>query len=247
MLGGVDVTGALQGGQLGANIALRDRTLPAYQGQIDEFAKTLAGRFADQGLALFTDASGAVPAGGGSPAQAGYVGFADAIQVNPAVQANAALVRDGTAAIAGSATGASAFTPNPVGGPAGFATLISRVLNNSFGAQIQTGVPQPSPNTAGLGPAGTLNASYAPPTTLGGFAAAVVGSEAADSGDVAGRLTTEQAVQTSFSTKLTGETGVSIDAEMSLMITLQSAYGANAKVMSAAHTMFSQLLAAVPT
>ncbi|HSU06518.1 MAG TPA: flagellar hook-associated protein FlgK [Acetobacteraceae bacterium] len=247
LLGGVDVTAALQGGQIGANIGLRDRTLPAYQGQLDEFARTLAGRFADQGLTLFTDASGAVPAGGGTPVQAGYVGFADEIQVNPAVQTNPALVRDGTGAIAGSPTGASAFTPNPAGGPAGFSTLLTRILNNSFGAQVQTGVAQPAPNTAGLGPTGTLNAPYAPPATLGSFATALVGSEAADSADVTGRLTTEQAVQTSFSTRLTSETGVNIDAEMSLMITLQNAYGANAKVMSAAHAMFAQLLAAVPT
>jgi flagellar hook-associated protein 1 FlgK len=246
MLGGVDVTNDLQGGQLGANIGLRDRTLPAYQAQLDEFARTLADRFSSQGLALFTDAAGAVPAGGGSPVQAGYVGFSGMIQVNPAVQANPALVRDGTTAIAGSASGASAFTPNPAGGPSGFTVLITRVLDNTFGSDVQAGVPQPAPNTAGLGPAGTLNAPYSAPATLGAFAAALVGSEAADSADVTSRLATEQAVQTGFSSKLTSETGVNIDAEMSLMITLQNAYGANAKVMSAAHDMFAQLLAAVP-
>ncbi len=129
MLGGVDVTDQLQGGSLGANITLRDTTLPTYQGELDEFAQNLASRFAAQGLELFTDASGNVPAGGGTPVQSGYVGFASEIQVNPAVQSNPALVTDGTTAIAGSSAGASAFTPNPPGGPAGFTTMITRLLD----------------------------------------------------------------------------------------------------------------------
>ncbi|MGH7153713.1 MAG: flagellar hook-associated protein FlgK, partial [Acetobacteraceae bacterium] len=114
-LGGADVTGALTGGQLGAQISFRDTALPTDQAELDEFSQNLASRFSDQGLALFTDASGSVPAGGGAPVQAGYVGFAAEIQVNPAVRADPALVRDGTTVIAGSASGASAFTPNPVG------------------------------------------------------------------------------------------------------------------------------------
>ena len=76
MLGGVDVTQQLTGGQLGANITLRDTTLPTYQAGLDEFSQNLASRFAAQGLTLFTDANGNVPAGGGTPTQSGYVGFA---------------------------------------------------------------------------------------------------------------------------------------------------------------------------
>jgi flagellar hook-associated protein 1 len=37
-MNGVDVTAALSGGELGANITLRDQTLPGYQAQLDEFA-----------------------------------------------------------------------------------------------------------------------------------------------------------------------------------------------------------------
>ncbi len=112
-LGGVDVTRQIGGGTLGARIALRDTTLPTDQAELDEFSQNLASRFDAQGLRLFTDASGAVPASGGTPAQAGYVGFSSSIQVNAAVAATPALVRDGTQAVAGSATGATAFTPNP--------------------------------------------------------------------------------------------------------------------------------------
>src|SRR6185312_12391731 len=121
-MGGADVTGQLTGGRIGADVTLRDATLPTYQAELDEFAQNLASRFDAQGLTLFTDPAGAVPPGGGVPAQAGYVGFAAIVQVNPAVQANPALVRDGTTTIVGNPLGASAFTPNPPGGPAGFNT-----------------------------------------------------------------------------------------------------------------------------
>jgi flagellar hook-associated protein 1 FlgK len=123
-LNGVDVTASLGGGQLGANITLRDQTLPGYQAQLDEFAETLSNRFAQQGLALFTDPAGNVPVATPPPTQSGYIGYASIIQVNPAVATQPSLVRDRTNTIAGSPTGASAFTPNPPGGPLGFNTLI---------------------------------------------------------------------------------------------------------------------------
>ncbi|MDE2581519.1 MAG: flagellar hook-associated protein FlgK [Rhodospirillales bacterium] len=244
-LGGVDVTTALTGGQLGANLTLRDATLPADQAQLDEFSQNLASRFAAQGLSLFTDAAGAVPAGGGTPVQAGYVGFAAVIQVNPAVTASPSLVRDGTTAIAGSATGASAFTPNPPSGPAGFSTLISRILTYALGADAQAGVAQPASHTTGLGATGTLSAPYAPPATLGDIATALVGAQAADSATTTSQLATAQATQTTLQGKLTSQSGVNMDTEMSTMIALQNAYGANAKVMAAVQAMFTQLLGSI--
>ncbi len=244
-LDGVDVTQQMTGGQLGANVTLRDVTLPTYQAGLDEFSQNMASQFAAQGLTLFTDPNGNVPASGGSPVQSGYVGFAAEIQVNPMVQGSPSLVRDGTTAIAGSPTGASAFTPNPPGGPAGFTTLITRVLNYALGADAQSGVPQPAANTTGLGASGTLAAPYLAPATLSAFASTLTGAEANDSAATTGKLNTEQAVQTTLNTQLTSQTGVSIDQQMSLMIQLQNAYGANAKVMSAVQSMFTTLLQAV--
>src|SRR5208282_57615 len=141
--------------------------------------------------------------------------------------------------------GASPFTPNPPGGPAGFTTLITRVLNNALGADAQSGVPQPAANTTGLGPDGTLTAPFAAPATLGDFVTALTGAEAADSANTTSQLSTEQAVQTTLANQLSSQSGVNIDQQMSLMIQLQNAYGANAKVMSAVQNMFTQLLAAV--
>lgn len=241
-LRGQDVTARLVGGMLGANITLRDATLPAGQAQLDEFAQTLSERFAQQGLRLFSDASGTVPARTGTPAQGGYVGYAAAIQVNPAVAASPSLVRDGTETVTGSPTGASAFTPNPLGGPAGFTGLIQRVLNFALGAEAQAGVGQPAPATTGLGPSGGLSAPYAPPATLASFATAMVAAEAQDSAAATTALGNETAVQTALQGKFTSASGVSMDTEMSTMIQLQGSYGANAKLISAVQAMWNQTL-----
>jgi flagellar hook-associated protein 1 len=244
-LGGNDVTNQLLGGRIGANIALRDDTLPTDQAELDEFSQSLAGRFDAQGLTLFTDPTGAVPTSVPPPVQNGYVGFASTIQVNPAVQAQPSLVRDGTHVVAGSPVGASAFTPNPPGGPAGFSTMIQRVLDNTLGAEAQTGVPQPASSTSNLGPAGNLTTPYAAPATLGQLAATMLASQAQDSAGTTTRLGMEQTVQTTLAGKLSGESGVNMDTEMSSMIQLQNAYGANARVIAAIQAMWTQLLNAV--
>ena len=245
MLNGRDVTSQMQGGQIGANIVLRDTTIPTYQAALDEFSQTLASRFSAQGMTLFTDPTGAVPTGGGSPAQSNYVGFAATIQVNPAVTANPSLVRDGTDAVTDSPTGASAFTPNPAGGPAGFTTLVARVLTYALGPNAQAGVPQPTPNLGGLGPDGTLQLTFGTPQALSDFANSLVGSQAQDSAATTDKLQTEVAVQTSLTGKLTAETGVNMDHEMASVVALQNAYGVNARVIAAAQAMWTQLLSAV--
>jgi flagellar hook-associated protein 1 FlgK len=245
-LNGADITNQMQGGRIGSDITLRDTTLPTNQAELDEFSYGLASQFSAQGLTLFTDPTGNVPTGGGTPAQAGYVGFAATIQVNPAVTAAPNLVRDGTTAIAGSATGASAFTPNdPVTGQAGFTTLINRLLNNTFGTQVQAGVSQPALNTSGLGATGTLSAPFSAPQSLSDYATDLVSSQAQTSATTTGNLTTEQTMQTSLNAKISSVSGVNMDTEMSQMIGLQNAYGANARVIAAVQSMFQQLLQAV--
>jgi flagellar hook-associated protein 1 FlgK len=245
-MNGVDITGLLQGGQLGADITLRDATLPTFQGELDEFSHSLASRFDAQGLTLFSDPNGDVPAGGGKPVQEGYVGFASEIQVNPEVLDDASLVRDGTHAVPDSPTGASAFTPNPPDGPAGFTTLINRVLSFALGADAQSDVPQPPSATSGLGPDGTLSAPYGAPRTLADNASALVSAQAAVSAAATNQLSTEQAVQTTLNSNLTSAFGVNMDSQMSLAIQLQNAYGANARVISTVQSMFTQLLQMIP-
>jgi flagellar hook-associated protein 1 len=166
-LNGIDVTGQLGGGRLGEYVALRDSTLPRYQAEADVLASTLAGRLDAQGLRLFTDAQG----GGVSDPTASYagssqVGFAGRIRLDPAVEANPALLRDGTHAVAGSAGGPTAFTPNPAGGPAGFTTLIDRVLDFGLGTRASAGAPWPAIRTGGLGPDGTRQSPFVAPQDL---------------------------------------------------------------------------------
>lgn len=244
-LGGVDVTQQMTGGSLGANLTLRDTTLPTDQAELDEFSQNLASRFSAQGLTLFSTPSGSVPAGGGAPLQSTYVGFASVITVNPAVVASPSLVRDGTNPIVGSALGASAFTPNPPGGPQGFSTLITRVLNFTFGTEAQSGVAQPVSNTLGLGATGTLDAPYTAPTDLSGIASTMLASQAEVSSAATTALGTAQAVQTSLQSNASAAQGVNIDAQMSTMIALQNAYGANAKVMAGVEQMWTALMSAV--
>jgi flagellar hook-associated protein 1 FlgK len=237
-LGGADITSQMTGGQIGADITLRDTTLPTDQAELDEFAQGLSSRFAGQGLTLFTDPGGNVPVGGGNPAQAGYVGYAATIQVNPAVTADPSMVRDGTNAVA-----SIGFTPNPSGGPAGFTGLITNIVNYTFGTQVQNGVAQPAMNTSGLGASGNLTAPFsAAGDALSDFATSFVSSQAQLSATTTSDLTTEQALQTSLNAKISAISGVNMDTEMSQMLGLQNAYGTNARIIAAAQAMFTQLL-----
>lgn len=245
MLGKTDVTQQLTGGQIGASIELRDKTLPVYQGELDEFSQTLRARFAAQGLQLFSTPSGAASLIFPPPLQTGYIGYAGTISVNPAVLAAPSAVRDGNLLVVGSPAGASAFTPNPPGGPASFSGLTDRVLSFAFGAQAQVGVPQPAPAVSGLGPLGNLSAPYSAPQDMGGFATALVATQSADIGATTTRLDTETSVQASLKARVTSSSGVSTDGELAKMVGLQNAYGANARIIAASQAMWTQLLNAV--
>jgi flagellar hook-associated protein 1 len=240
MLGGTDVTNQMTGGQVGADITLRDTTLPTDQAELDEFSQSLSSRFANQGLTLFTDPTGNVPVAGGAPAQSGYVGYSSTIHVNPAVIQTPSLVRDGT----NPPTVGAGFTS----GPAGFTTLISNIINYTFGTtqSANAGDDQPTMNTQHLGANGNLSAPFnAAGDALSDFATSLVSSQAQQSAATTSNLTTQQALQTSLNAKVTSVSGVNMDTEMSQMLSLQNAYSANARVISAIQAMFTQLLQAV--
>lgn len=243
-LHGLDVTLSLNSGSIGAALALRDSTLPTYQGTLDEFAQTLATRFSDQGLTLFSDPSGTVPTPApAGPRQAPYVGFAGTITVNPAVRAQPSLVRDGTQAIAGG--GATAFTPNPPGGPAGFTGMITRVISYALTGSIAPGIAQPSPNLAAMGPTGTLASPIAAPAALGDFATALLAGQAADATDAANTATTSGDTQKALQQSLSQSSGVNMDTELAQMVQLQNAYAANARVITTMQSLWTQLLQSV--
>ena len=267
-LNGQDVTTSLTGGTLGANLTLRDTTLPTMQAELDSFSSTLAARFSDQGLTLFTDASGASPATSSLPA-GGEIGFSSTIQVNPLVKATPSMVRDGSQAIqdpsSGAAvvtgatkTGASAFTPNPVGGPVGFTTLISNILNYTFGTTIAAGATTTYPgatapasttyaaeSSTGLGVNQNLSSPYVATGQLTTLATTLTASQAQTIAAATAQQTSQTDIQTTLQTNLTSTSGVSVDDQMANVVALQNAYESNAKVVAAVQTMFTALLTAI--
>lgn len=104
----INITQKDLGGELGALVELRDDVLPRQQAQLDELAHKMALRFEAQGLRLFTDAGGLVPADtapvpgvAGPPAippvPVEYVGFAREIRVNQNIINDNSLIQKGTA------------------------------------------------------------------------------------------------------------------------------------------------------
>ena len=99
----IEITTTGIGGKIGALIEVRDEIMPQQQAQLDELAHKLALRFEAQGLRLFTDANGLVPANTapvpnppGPLTPVTYVGFSSVIEVNEQIVNNNALVQQGT-------------------------------------------------------------------------------------------------------------------------------------------------------
>ncbi len=115
---GTDISQNSLGGQLGGLLNMRDQVVPQYQAQLDEFSQKLASRFNDEGLALFTDANGNVPADTAAPATPTYVGFSSLIQVNTKIVNDPTLIQQGT---------------NGPAQPAGSNEVINRINMYAFG------------------------------------------------------------------------------------------------------------------
>ena len=245
-LNGLDVTAQLSGGRIGEAITLRDTTLPRYQAEADILATGLASRLESEGLRLFTDRDGSsVPDASQAYAGSTQIGFAGRIRINPAVTADPSLLRDGTHAVAGSPTGASAFTPNAADGPAGFTTLIDRVLTYSFGAEAQDGQAWPGLSTSGLGPDGTLASPFTAPTTLAAYATRLTAAQTGDRAAATAAKEQSSALKSTLEDRFSQQSGVNADTEMAHIVSLQNAYAANARVLSTIQSLFETLLGAV--
>lgn len=120
----IDITQTGLNGKLGGLIELRDEIMPRQQALLDELAHKLAFRFEAQGLRLFTDASGAIPADTAPdptiPTPVEYVGFSTEIQVNQLIVDNNALIQQGTVA-----------TDRPV--QSGSNEVVRRIVEFTFG------------------------------------------------------------------------------------------------------------------
>ena len=185
------------GGEMGAYVTLRDKTVPGMQAGLDSFAQSIAGGFQGQGISLLTDGGGAVPSA------ATATGFSGSIQVSTAYQATPTMLRDGTAPTVS----------------AGNTTNINNVLNNVFSS------------APGQVPAQAVD-------LVAGFAQQSTQANAT--------ATANTALRTGLESRLSATSGVSVDTELAQMVQLQAAYGANAKVITAVQSMFTQLLDAIP-
>lgn len=122
----INITETNIGGTLGGLIELRDYSFPKQMAQLDELAHKLARRFEEQGLRLFTDVSGSVPADTppdpttDPPTPVTYVGFSSQIRVNKYIVNDPSLVQKGT-----TTTGSALKT--------GDNSLIRRVIEYTFG------------------------------------------------------------------------------------------------------------------
>lgn len=81
--------------------------------------------------------------------------------------------------------------------------------------------------------------------TVSGMASQLVADNAGLAASAARQSTLDQAVQSGLATKLTTQTGVSVDTELAEMVKLQNSYGANARVISAVQAMWAQLMDSV--
>ncbi len=123
----INVTQTNLGGRIGGLFELRDVDFPRQLAQLDEMAHKLALRFEAQGLKLFTDESGSIPAddppdpNAGPPAlSVAYVGFSLNIQVNEAIRQDNSLLQQGTFGASNIQTGSN--------------EIIRRVIEFSFGS-----------------------------------------------------------------------------------------------------------------
>ncbi|CAP55639.1 flagellar hook-associated protein FlgK [Gluconacetobacter diazotrophicus] len=217
-LNGTDITAHLTGGTLGANITLRDSTYPTMQAQLDSFSSTLATRFSDAGLSLFTDGTGAVPATDPTAeTPSGIVGLSSVISVDT----SAPLTTDGDT------------------------STITAVLSTAFGTastDVSGSLEAPS---SGLGPEGNLSTGYSGTQGLVALATSLTSAQGAVIGDATDDLTSATSVQTTLQTSVANVSGVNVDDQMSTVVALQNAYAANAKVVTAVQTMFTALLDAI--
>ncbi|OUI84732.1 flagellar hook protein FlgK [Gluconobacter sp. DsW_056] len=229
-LNGRDVTTHLTGGTLGANITLRDTTLPTMQAQLDSLSSTVATRFQAQGMSLFTTSgtNGVVPGTSQTDlVPAGSVGFSQDISVSSTYSSDPSQLLDSTTS--GTQT-------------------IQNVLSYTFGTTSDaSGTAQTAAPSSNLGMTGTLSTGYTGNQKIISLATSLTANQAATASDASSGLALSQTTQSSLTSNLSGTSTVSIDTEMANIVTLQNAYAANAKVVSTVQTMFSALLSAIGT
>lgn len=231
---GVPVTGAnaimpISSGAIAGYAQLRDKTLPAYQDQLDQIATKLVGMFAE------TDQTG-----GGNPALPGLftssilggtvptstvAGLAAnltvAASVDPAQGGTATKLRDGNISSSN-----AAYTYN-TGNAASYAGRLNGLIT-AMGTSM-------SFNSASGGTASGSIIAYAQSSLS--WVSAAYQNATADSAN-------KQAVVDTTSTALANTTGVSLDDQLSQMLDIEHAYQASSQILNTVGKLYTALLAA---
>lgn len=235
LLAGNDITNEIIGGRIGGYVELRDRTIPRFQAQLDEFAYRLTTTFNTQGLRLFGNAAtGTMP----DPTQTstGRVGYSKTITVPDPIKNNQTLVQQGWA----NATPATIPTPTTPAPPVGSNALITTLLTNVFDLNTITFA------TTGLGQGGAGGANVPtllqPQASFAQYTREIVAYQSNERANLTTLLKGETTYRDSLTNKISDQSGVNLDQEVSLLIQLQQTYGANARVITATNRMFDDLM-----
>ncbi|MGD9917156.1 MAG: flagellar hook-associated protein FlgK [Paenirhodobacter sp.] len=208
--------GAFGGGTLGAAFAVRDELAPAAQEQLDAVARNLIERFADPSVdsTLASGDAGLFTDGGGAFDPANETGLAGRIQINAIVDpAQGGEVWHLRDGIGATSEGAV--------GDASLLNALSGALSEAF-----------TPASGGFGSA-LRSASGLVADLLSSASAKRQSSELDQSYAVARQETL---------TELTLADGVDTDYEMQMLLKVQQAYAANAKVITAIDEMMQRVL-----
>ncbi|MEQ8448949.1 MAG: flagellar hook-associated protein FlgK [Nitratireductor sp.] len=215
-------------GRLASFVALRDEVATTLQTQLDEIARGAITAFAETDrtgggapplAGLFTWAGGpALP-----PAATTSTGLASSISINPAFDSDAggnpALLRDGGA-------NGAAYVANP--GGASYADLLI-----DYGDRLTAPIA--------FDPAARLATNI----SVTEFSSASIGWIEASRQTAFNAELTTSALKIRTAEALSNETGVNIDVEMSLLLDLEHAYEASARLIRTVDQMMATLLETV--
>jgi len=165
-------------------------------------------------IALFVDGTGNTLYTGSLDGGSKLAGLAQRLTINKNISANTAFLT-ATSATDTTATGKRAQIL--------FSALTSTAMTFSSASGI-----------------GGVSAPYS--ATVAGFAQDIIATQGAASANANAIDATQQTALSTAQARFSSAAGVNIDQEMSNLIALQTAYGANARVLSAARDMLNQLL-----
>ena len=167
---------------------------------------------AGTGTGLSVDVPAATAVIFADPPGVASVGYSKVMDVNPTVEAQPWRLRDGT----------SAAAPGTI---ANDNTIPRAIIDMFEEAQAFTA-------SAGLGAS----------LTIGGYANALISFQSGLRGSAKDSLGAQDALNTQLQNRFASDSGVNVDAELALMIEIQNAYAASAKVINATREMFDELL-----